>query len=104
MTCGVWLGKMTYLKLNALLCTDENFSKMEDKDHLRRRTSLADIPIGFVTKFPLKHMYLVFLGVIWRLLLTSLRRDWKYSLSRNTTDATLETLIASIIYIPRKFA
>ena len=55
MTHGVWLGKMTYPELNAPLHTDENFRQMEDKDHPRGLTSLANIPIGFFKQFSLDH-------------------------------------------------
>ena len=45
---------MTYPELSDLLFTDENFRKMEDKDHHRGLTLLADIPTGFVTQFSLE--------------------------------------------------
>ena len=48
---------MTYPELNAPLRTDENFRKMEDKDHYKGLTSLANILMGFFKQFSLDHMH-----------------------------------------------
>ncbi|TGZ55451.1 Uncharacterized protein DBV15_12177 [Temnothorax longispinosus] len=85
---GEWIDhRMTYIKLDETLRTDESFRNQEQPYHHLDRSPLLDIETLLVSQFRLDALHLIDLGVFKRFLLALLKWNGPWKLHRDIVTA-----------------
>ena len=103
---GVWAGKMTFPVSKAAHRTDLSFLQMDDSEHHRGATPLANLGFGLVSTFVLDYMHLICLGVVRRLVWLWLCSPLELNrrLSARQVAEISDNLVILKPFIPKEFA
>jgi hypothetical protein len=101
---GVYEQKVTYPVCDAPLRTDDDFSKMVDKNHHIQLSPLASLNLGLVSCFPLDYMHLVCLGVVRKLVSLWLTGPLKTRLGPLSRIKLNDKLVSLARFMPTEFA
>ena len=101
---GVWIDKMTFPDVDALVRTDADFNRHTDSRHHIGVSPLQALSLGMVSQFPLPFMLLVCLGVVQRLLWLWSESHSQEHQNKCTVRWISQGLTSLNKYIPVEFA